>query len=270
MKWKSLAIIGAGNLGTAIADGIVTSGLLESSQITLTRRSVDKLEKWTSAGFSCTRDNAAAVRERDIILIAVEPHALGDVIDEIQNELDPERHLLISVMAGVTTESIRHRIRKDVPIVRTAPNTAVERNASMTTLCSRSDHPEALEMARKLFEPIGETLIIDESMMAASTALCASGIAFFIRGIRAAALAGNRIGFSPEDAIRLAAQTALGAAKIVLESDRHPEAEIDRVTTPGGCTIQGLNRMEADGFSSSMIEGIVHATEIAQGLGSDE
>ncbi|MGM0507347.1 MAG: pyrroline-5-carboxylate reductase [Bacteroidota bacterium] len=270
MKWKSLAIIGAGNLGTAIADGIVASGLLEPSEITLTRRSADKLEKWKSAGFTITRDNAAAVHERDIILIAVEPHALGDVVEEFQSTLNPERHLLISVMAGVTMESIRRRIRKDIPIVRTAPNTAVERNASMTTLCSLSDDPEALETARKLFEPIGETLIIDESMMAASTALCASGIAFFIRGIRAAALAGTRIGFSPDESIRLAAQTALGAAKIVLESDRHPEAEIDRVTTPGGCTIQGLNRMEENGFSSSMIDGIVHASEIAQGLGGEE
>lgn len=140
----------------------------------------------------------------------------------------------------------------------------------MTTLCSLSDNPDALETARKLFEPIGETLIIDESMMAASTALCASGIAFFMRGIRAAALAGTQIGFSPEDALRLAAQTALGASRMVLEGDRHPEEEIDRVTTPGGCTIQGLNRMEENGFSSSIIDGIVHATEVARGLGKVE
>ncbi|MEX0593858.1 MAG: pyrroline-5-carboxylate reductase [Balneolaceae bacterium] len=270
MKWKSLAIIGAGNLGTAIADGIAGSGLLNPSQITLTRRSVGELGTWKEAGFVTTRDNAEAVRERDMILIAVEPSAWGPVVEEIQDELDPERHLLISVMAGVSTESIRHRIRKDIPIVRTAPNTAVERHASMTTLCSLSDHPEALETARKLFEPIGETLIIDESMMAASTALCASGIAFFIRGIRAAALAGTQIGFSPEEAIRLAAQTALGASKLVLESNRHPEEEIDRVTTPGGCTIQGLNRMEENGFSHSIIDGIVYATMIAQGLDKEE
>lgn len=265
-QWKKISIIGAGNLGQAIAEGITASGLYEPSSITLSRRRAEQLEPFRERGFKTVSDNLEAVAASDILLIAVEPHQLDSLLAEIREKIDPDRHLLISVIAGVETETILEKIGRAVPLVRSAPNTAVSVGKSMTCLCSADGNRDALQAAERIFATIGETAVLDESMMPAATALCASGIAFFLRAVRAASQAGVEIGFSPELARKLAAQTAYGATALLLHRGTDPESEIDRVTTPGGCTISGLNRMEKKGFSSAMIEGIRHATDKAKRL----
>jgi pyrroline-5-carboxylate reductase len=157
----------------------------------------------------------------------------------------------------VTIGQIRAQAGAELPIVRAMPNTAIAIGQSMTCLAASSGHRSALEQARTLFDSVGTTLEIDESMMESATALCACGIAFFLRSIRAASQGGIEIGFHPEEALLMAAQTARGAAGLLLREGSHPESEIDRVTTPRGCTIAGLNEMEHRGFSSAMIKGIL-------------
>ena len=146
------------------------------------------------------------------------------------------------------------------------PNTAVAIRESMTCLSALPAHASALAEARVLFEALGKTLEIEEEMMIPATALCACGVAFFLRAVRAASQGGIEIGFHPDEAMLLAAQTARGAASLLLREGSHPESEIDRVTTPRGCTIAGLNEMEHQGFSSAMIKGILLSTEKAAGL----
>ncbi len=146
------------------------------------------------------------------------------------------------------------------------PNTGIALGQSMTCLSSNDARSEILDKAVSIFDAVGMTRVIDEELMVPATALCACGVAFFLRAVRAASQGGIEIGFHPEEALTMAAQTALGAASLVLESGRHPEREIDSVTTPRGCTIAGLNEMEHQGFSSAMIKGIIVSAEKASRL----
>jgi pyrroline-5-carboxylate reductase len=150
-----------------------------------------------------------------------------------------------------------------VEVVRAMPNTAIAFRESMTCLASSNKQSKALSVTKQIFDALGATLIVEEDQMVPATALCACGVAFFLRAIRAAAQGGIEIGFHSEDAIKLAAQTAKGAATLLLESGNHPEREVDKVTTPQGCTISGLNTMEHNGFSSAFIKGIVTSAEKA-------
>jgi pyrroline-5-carboxylate reductase len=143
---------------------------------------------------------------------------------------------------------------------------AVSIGESMTCIASDEHGEEALAEARALFDLVGRTLVITEEMVVPATALCACGVAFFLRAIRAASQGGIEIPFHPEEALLLASQTARGAASLLLSEERHPESEIDRVTTPRGCTIAGLNEMEHQGFSSALIKGILLSAEKAEGL----
>ena len=151
-------------------------------------------------------------------------------------------------------------------MVRAMTNTAGTIRESKTCLSARPEHASPLDDARVLFDAVGKTLVIAEDMMIPATALCACGVAFFLRSVRAASQGGIEIGFHPDEAMLLAAQTARGAASLLLREGSHPEAEIDRVTTPRGCTIAGLNEMEHQGYSSAMIKGILLSAEKAAGL----
>ena len=253
----SLAILGGGNLGQALARGLARSGTLPPERIHVTRRRPDGLEGLASEGFPVGTDNLAAIQEAGTVLIAVQPQQITDLLDEIRDDLDPGRHKVISVVSGVTVPQLREMIPAPTPVVRAMPNTAVSIGESMTCLSSDSDSIEGLDEAETLFKGVGLTLRIEDEMMVGATALCACGIAFFLRSVRAASQGGIEIGFHPEDALLLAAQTARGAASLALRDNQHPESEIDRVTTPRGCTIAGLNEMEHQGFSSAMIKGFV-------------
>ena len=266
MKPKRIAIIGAGNIGTAIANGLLESGRFPAEHIILTRRRVHLLRAMEERGFVVERDNCRAVRDADIVLLAVEPAQLDGVLHEIAAELVPDRHVVISVVTGASTDQIGRQVGQDMAIVRAMPNTAISVRESMTCLASGNADVEALDVARAIFDAVGTTLVIAEECMIAATALGACGIAFFMRAIRAASQGGIEIGFHATEALAIAAQTAKGAASLLLTTGHHPEYEIDRVTTPRGCTIAGLNRMEHEGFSSALNQGITVSAEKAAGL----
>ena len=203
--------------------------------------------------------------------MAVGPQQMVELLKEISGVLDPKKHILVSVVTGVRIDQIRKYINPKVQVVRVMPNTAAAIMESMTTLSVESDSDQAgLNKVKQLFNYIGKTLVIPEELMVPATALGASGLAFFLRAIRAASQGGTEIGFHAEDSILIAAQTAKGAASLLLDSDHHPESEVDKVTTPRGITISGLNQMEHGGFSSAMIKGIVTSAEKAEQLFKDK
>lgn len=263
----TLAILGGGNIGTAIAEGLRRANRLPPERIILTRRKAHLLAPLAGRGFAVQADNRDAVARADVVMVAVDPQHLDALLVEIAPVLDPSRHVLVSIVSGAGIAAILERIGKPVPVVRAMPNTAIAIRESMTCLAARPGQERALEIARSLFDPLGHTLLIDEEQMVPATALCACGIAFFLRAIRAASQGGIEIGFHSAEALLMAAQTARGAASLLLaENGGHPEDQIDRVTTPRGCTIAGLNRMEHEGFSSAMIRGIVLSAEKAAKL----
>lgn len=262
-----VAILGGGNLGAVLARGWVSAGMFTPQRTVLTRRQTEKLAPLTEQGYVVTDDNTDAVRGAELIVIAVQPQQLAGLLEEIGPELDPERHRVISVVSGASIAAIREACGQPVPVVRAMPNTAVLIGESMTCLAVEEGAPDGLlTEAEELFAVVGRTLVIPEEMIVPATALCACGIAFFLRTVRAAAQGGIEIGFHPEDAALLAAQTAKGAASLALRDGAHPEGEIDRVTTPRGCTITGLNEMEHHGLSSAMIRGIVTSARAAADL----
>ena len=253
---RRIAVLGGGNIGQALARGWARSGARRPAEITVTRRRVERLDSLASEGFRVTDDNRAAVEGARTVVLAVQPQQLVDLLEEIRPALDPSRHLLVSVVSDVAIGEIRDRAQAPVQVVRAMPNTAIAIGESMTCLAAAEGADDALAEARRLFDAVGETLVIHEDLMVAATALVACGVAFFLRAIRAASQGGIEIGFHPEEAITLAAQTARGAAGLVQREGGHPESEVDKVTTPRGCTIAGLNEMEHQGFSSALIKGI--------------
>ncbi len=254
---KNIAILGGGNLGVAIAEGLVMAGTTQSNQITITRRNLAKLDSLKAGGFQITDDNVFAVKRAQIIILCVQPKQLNDLLASIKSLLDPNKHILVSTITGVTTSEIAKMLNPIVPIVRAMPNTAIAIGKSMTCICSTNARPEQIKEIELLFGSLGKTLEIEERLMKAATVLAASGIAFFMRYLRAATQGGIQLGFDAEEAQLIAVQTALGASSLILENDSHPELEIDKVTTPEGCTIAGLNEMEHQGLSSALIKGII-------------
>jgi len=265
-----IAILGAGNIGTSIAKGLAQGEHFSPGRITLTRRRLHLLEDFRAQGFEVTSDNLAAVRGADVVIISVEPQLVDTLLEEIAPVLDFDRHILISVVTGLTLRRIEEVIGKPVRIARAMPNTAIAVRESMTCIASNGPDDRALDMARLIFNDVGKTLRIREEDMIAATALGACGIAFFLRAIRAASQGGIEIGLSAKNSLAMAVQTAKGAACLLSVSGSHPENEIDKVTTPKGCTISGLNRMEHEGFSSAMIRGITVSAEQASKLYCDK
>jgi len=229
----------------------------------VTRRQPRLAEELARAGFRVTTDNRRAVRRSDLVVIAVRPQQLNGLLEEIRPAIDPTRHTLISVASGVSIAAIREHVGATVPVVRAMPNLAVAIGESMTCLAGVEPAGDAMARTSRLFDRVGRTIVIEEELMVPATALCACGVAFFLRAVRAASQGGIEIGFHSNEALLMAAQTAKGAAALMLSSEHHPESEIDKVTTPRGCTIAGLNQMEHQGFSSAMIKGIITSAESA-------
>lgn len=261
-----IAIIGAGNIGLALAKGLVRAGKCAAADITITRRDESALEVLRGEGFQAYTDNARALTENDLIVLAVLPQQLDTLLDTLKPHVDASRHVLVSVISGAETKAIQNRLGLQVSVVRAMPNTAIAIGESMTTIASDVATPAQLKLVQGIFDAVGETLVIKEELIVSATALCACGIAFFLRSIRAASQGGVEIGFHAEDALRMAAKTAQGAAALLLVNHSHPEQEIDKVTSPKGCTIAGLNEMEHSGFSSALIKGIKLASIKAGGL----
>lgn len=265
-KKNTIAILGSGNMGLYIAEGLSQSGLYDASSITLTRRNLAALDQYKVLGFQVSNDNILAAADADIIILGVLPQQLNTVLDEISPKINPQKHLIISIISGVSTQDIQKRLNKPVEVIRVMPNTAIAINQSMTCIAADTAKPENLELVKNIFSTVGVSVVIKEELMPAATALCSSGIAFFLRTIRAATEAGVQLGFHASEALAMAAQTAKGAADLLIQLESHPEVQIDKVTSPKGCTIAGLNEMEHNGFSSAMIKGITKAADKAGNL----
>ncbi|MBU2975394.1 MULTISPECIES: pyrroline-5-carboxylate reductase [unclassified Zobellia] len=254
-----IAIIGAGNLGLSIAKGILNSN--GATTMYLTKRNTAEIEEYANYGnVTITSDNREAVENSDILILAVQPAQLEKILESTKDLLT-EKHVVISTITGFSIAKMEDILGEDCNIIRSMPNTAISVGQSMTCICSNEKGKKKIELAKAIFNRMGHSMEIPETQMQAATVICASGIAFWMRLIRATTQGAIQLGFDAKEAQELAMHTCSGAASLLIESGSHPEAEIDRVTTPQGCTIQGLNEMEHQGLSSSLIQGIVASYE---------
>ncbi|MCU0419030.1 MAG: pyrroline-5-carboxylate reductase [Cyclobacteriaceae bacterium] len=253
---STIAIIGGGNLGSSIAHGLVRSQFCPAEHLTVTRRNTERLFPLKSEGVHVTSDNAAAIQQRDVIILSLKPYTVREVLRELAASFDPQRHVIISVVTGLSLADLTQLLPAGIAVFRAMPNTAIALQESVTCICSQNASAQQIEYVTELFDQLGTTVQIDEKLMDAATVLGACGIAYALRFIRAATQGGIEIGFDAKTASLIAAQTVKGAAELLLKGNRHPEEEIDKVTTPMGCTIAGLNEMEHRGFSSSLIRGV--------------
>ena len=259
-------IIGGGNIGMALADGLLQAGICQPEDVMITRRTTTALEALQQKGFRTSVDNAEAIKGADAIFICVLPQQLDAALLQLQSSINLGSQLVVSVVTGAHTQIFRDKLGTDLRIVRAMPNTAMRVGASMTCLSVVNATEEDQQIVQSIFDTMGQCIWIAEDMMSAATALCACGIAFFLRTIRAASQGGVEIGFHAHDALKIASQTAFGAAKLLIANGTHPEEEIDKVTSPKGCTIAGLNEMEHQGLSSAFIKGIRTSSVMAGNL----
>lgn len=256
MKNSRIAIIGGGNLGAAIAEGLIKSKFVSPQQLTVTRRNLEIIQHLKTLGANITSDNAAAIRSSEVIIVALKPYNVKEVLEGLKENFNASKHIVISVVTGIFLKDLASIVDHGVPIFRAMPNTAIAIQESVTCLCQQGASDEQVKYVTDLFSQLGISIAIDEKLMDAATVLGACGIAYALRFIRAATQGGIEIGFDAKTANLIAAQTVKGSAELLLKLNRHPEEEIDKVTTPKGCTIVGLNEMEHQGFSSSLIKGI--------------
>lgn len=253
---KKICIIGGGNLGQAIAEGLISSNFIEAKDITITRRNIDQLETLSRKGVNVLSDNVKAIKEAAWVILAVKPFQVEGILKEIGPGLQAGKQSLISVVTGVSLEDLAFMTGNEFTIFRAMPNTAIAIKESMTCLSTQSESKAHKDFVQELFDQLGRSIFIEEQLMDAATVLGACGTAYAMRYIRANIQGGIEIGFDAQTAALIAAQTVKGAAELLLTRHTHPEQEIDKVTTPKGCTIAGLNEMEHQGFSSSLIKGI--------------
>ena len=253
---RKITIIGGGNLGTAIAEGLLKSKFSKAADIIVTKRNLLTLKSLKEKGVNITDDNNAAVKKSEVIILAVKPFQVADVLNGIKKELTTDK-ILISVVTGVLISEMESIVKKNIAYFRAMPNTAIAIQESMTCICSKDADNAVVGYVNDLFSTVGKVVTIDEKLMEAATILAACGTAYAMRYIRANIQGGIEIGFDAATASLISAQTVKGAAELLLQKGTHPEQEIDKVTTPKGCTIAGLNEMEHQGFSSSLIRGIV-------------
>ncbi|WP_419212733.1 pyrroline-5-carboxylate reductase [Maribacter sp. X9] len=250
-----IAIIGVGNLGLSIAKGILNSN--GATTMYLTKRNTKSIEEFQKSSMvTVTDDNREAVSKSDILIFAVQPGHFAGILESIKDLLN-DNHILISTITGFGIDKIESIVGTDRYIIRSMPNTAISVGKSMTCICSNGKGKKRIDLAKAIFNRMGHSMEIPESQMQAATVICASGVAFWMRLIRATTQGAIQLGFDAHEAQELAMHTCSGAASLLIESGNHPEEEIDRVTTPMGCTITGLNEMEHQGLSSSLIRGIV-------------
>ncbi len=257
---KKIAIIGGGNLGSALAKGLIRSQVCKPQQLYITYKEGDTPVALSEPDINTGTDNLKAAKDANLIFIAVKPAQVKEVLKETLSSLSPSA-IIISFASGVDTGSLSKWTDMKHPIFRAMPNTALSIGQSMTCLSSVNATSEQENEVKAIFEKLGSAILIPEELMSGATVLTGCGIAFALKYIRAATMGGIEIGFKPELALEIAAQTVKGAAELLLESGNHPEVEIDKVTTPGGITITGLNEMEDQGFSSALINGIISSFE---------
>jgi pyrroline-5-carboxylate reductase len=270
MKQRGLgriAVLGAGKMGETLIGGLIDSGLVARDQIVATARHPERLEALQSRlRIGTTLDNALAVRGASVVVLAVKPQAMEEVLRAVRGRVT-RRQLILSVAASVDTTFIEKRLGPRVPVVRSMPNTPCLLRQGMTALCrGRFAEAHHLDVARRIFEPLGRCLILDERHMDAVTGLSASGPAYIYVVIESLAEGGVKVGLPRDVATILAAQMVLGAASMVLQTGEHPAKLKDIVTTPAGCTIDGLLELEEGGLRVTLIKAVVRATRRAAEL----
>ncbi len=254
--FNKIAIIGGGNLGSSIAKGILSLKDISNKNLVICEKRKQRVEYLKEAGFNTIDSDIKKVTNNtNVIIISVKPQQFTSVLEELKPNLKPDQ-IIISTVTGVSLSEISDTLGKQ-PIVRIMPNTAIEIRESMTCICFNNTSKEQEKKTVNLFEQLGKTIILPEEQLDAVTVLGACGIAFALRFVRAATQGGIEIGFSAEVSQLIVSQTVKGAAQLLHENNSHPEAEIDKVTTPQGITISGLNEMEHQGFSSSVIKGLI-------------
>ncbi len=254
---NKIAIIGGGNLGTAIAEGLISSEFAQSDNITITKRNIATLQSLKEKGIIVSDDNIEAIKNSEWIILSVKPFQVKEILQQLKPHLNPKKHKLVSVITGIWIKDMQEILDDNFTLFRAMPNTAIAIRESITCICKFNATDEQNDFVADMFNQLGKTVFIEEKLMDAATVLGACGTAFAMRYIRANIQGGIEIGFDAKTASLIAAQTVKGAAELLLTKHTHPEQEIDKVTTPKGCTIAGLNEMEHQGFSSSLIKGIV-------------
>ena len=262
-----VAIIGAGNMGGALARGLAQGNIIPTSDLYVSNPSTPKLEalKQEFPEINVTTNNCVAATSADLIVIAVKPWKVVEVLDEIKPLLNYSHQTIASMVGGLGIAQLSEWLDKgdgELPATYLImPNTAIATMSSMTFLSSARSTKVMDDYLLEVFNELGKAMLIEEGVMPAATSLASCGIAYALRYIRAAMEGGVELGFRADDAKHIVMQTLLGAVDILSVNDTHPEAEIDRVTTPGGLTIKGLNAMEAAGFTHSVIEGLRASTK---------
>lgn len=268
LSLNRVAIIGAGKMGVTIIQALLERTDLEPNQIVATRKHEPPLvELADDKGVDTTTDNRNAVKGADVVLLCVKPQTIGEVLKEIGPELN-DLQLVVSIAAGVTSAHMDECVPGKVPMVRAMPNTPSLIGAGMTAVCG-GEHAteEHLETARQIFAVMGRALILDEKYFDAFTGLGASGPAFIYVVIESLAEGGVKMGMPRDIATEVAAQACVGASSMVLDTQAHPALLKDDVTTPAGCTIDGLLTLEEGGIRVTLIKAIVEATKRAGELG---
>lgn len=256
MENKKIGIIGVGNMGGAIVVGLLKSGFVVAEDIFVSDRKENLLNEMKVRGVNASEDNLLTAQQADLIIVAVKPYHIEHVLEEIKPALNPDK-ILISIVAGIGIDELGKMAGNNIPIFRVMPNTAIALQESLTCISANGNTAAHRDYVIELFDKLGKTIEIPEELMAAATVLSSCGIAYALRYIRAAMQGGIEIGFGAEMAQFITAQTVKGATELILQTGHHPEREIDKVTTPRGVTITGLNEMEHKGFSSSLIQGVL-------------
>ncbi len=249
---KNIHIIGGGNLGVALAVGL--SKFSEIETITITRRNTQAIDYLKNKKIRVSANNIEGIHQADLIILTVKPYQIQGVLEELLPHITNK--IIASAVSGVDITTIETATNNAHQIVRIMPNIAAQFGASATCIAYTNHSAQAGQVVVNLFALLGTAVVIDEKMMDGATVLGACGTAYALRYIRAVMQAGIEIGFDAQTALAIASQTVKGAAQMTLEENVHPEQLIDRVTTPQGCTIVGLNEMEHQGFSAALIKGI--------------
>ncbi len=252
----NIAVIGAGNMGGAIVHGLCQNRQIDHNHICVSNPSSGKLEALKQAypEINITHNNREAAADADIIILAVKPWLIEQVITEI---VPVPQQTIVSVAAGIDFAQLDVMLsHRGNTIFRVIPNTAISVNASMTLIASHNATPAQEKLMLDIFSPMGMTMLIAEKQMSAATSMTSCGIAYALKFIQAGMQAGTELGIYPKEGMKMVAQTLKGAAELILQNDTHPAVEIDKVCTPGGYTIKGINTLEAHTFTTAIIEAI--------------
>lgn len=252
-----ITVIGAGAMGGSTVEGMLNSNVFHADSLTVADPCQETLDRFAKKGVSVTSDNRVAAEGADVVMVVVKPWLVQTVLEGIKDVFDDRRQLLVVVAAGISSQQVRTWMDKSaLSAFLVIPNIAIAQLASMTFIVPVDATEEQTAKVKAIFDELGQSIVTEERLLPAGTTLASCGIAYAMRYIRAAVEGGVELGFKAKDAEQIVEQTVKGAVELLQATGEHPEAAIDKVTTPGGVTIKGLNEMEHAGFTSAVIRGL--------------